>query len=268
MRLARPALRLPLPSFRYVLAACCFYLLFLLFTAPAWIIQWALPKISSTPITIQESRGSLWRGEFSGVSVPLPGGPALQLDRLQWQLNPLNLLRAELAARVELSGPMVQCQGTVAKGVLGGIKLRDFSAVAPASMLSVAMPALDIWKPGGTLNFKTADFNYAGINSVGKASAVWQNASLALSAVKPLGEYNFAADAKDGALDYQLTTVSGALQLEGKGRWADKNPPSFLGSARAQSNYAAKLTDLLRLLGPMDNSGVVRLSYSQQAQQN
>ena len=268
MRIARPALGFRLPSLRYLLATICLYFLFLLVTAPAWIIPWALPKLTNVPIVIQDSRGSLWRGEFSGVSVPLPTGPTLQLDRVQWQLKPLNLIRAELAAQVEVSGTMVQAQGSVAKGVLGGIKLRDFSATAPASVLSIAMPALDIWKPGGTINLKTADFSYAGINSTGKAGAVWQNASLALSAVKPLGEYNFAVDAKDGALDYQLNTVSGALQLEGKGRWAEKNPPSFLGSARAQANYAAQLADLLRLFGPVDNSGVVQLSYSPQPQQN
>ena len=262
MRLALPAVRLP--SLRYLLGAICLYFLFLLITAPAWIIVWALPKLTGMPITIQDSRGSLWRGEFSGVSVTLPTGQTIQLDRIQWQLKPLNLLRAEAAAQVEVSGSLLQGRGVVAKSVLGGIKLRDFSATAPASVLSIAVPALDIWKPGGTLDFKTADFNYAGVNSVGKASAVWQKASLALSAVKPLGEYNFAVDANNGALDYQLTTVSGALQLEGKGRWAEKNPPSFLGSARAQANYASQLADLLRLFGPVDASGVVRLSYTPQ----
>ncbi|MEO6023618.1 MAG: type II secretion system protein N [Burkholderiales bacterium] len=262
MRLALSAMRLP--SLRYFLFAICLYFLFLLVTAPAWVIVWAMPKLTSLPINVQDSRGSLWRGEFSGVSATLPAGQTVQLDQIQWRLKPLNLLRAEAAAQVEVSGPMLQGQGTVAKGVFGGIKLRDFSATAPASLLSLAVPALDIWKPGGTLNFKTADFSYAGVNSVGKASAVWQKASLALSAVKPLGEYNFVLDANNGALGYQLTTVSGALLLEGKGRWAEKNPPSFLGSARAQAKYTSQLSDLLRLFGPVDASGVVRLSYSPQ----
>ena len=193
MRLALPSMRLP--SLRYLLGAICLYFLFLLITAPAWIIVWALPKFSNIPISVQDSRGSLWRGEFSGVNATLSTGQAVQLDRIQWQLKPLNLLRAEAVAQVEFSGPLLQGRGVLGKGVFRGIKLRDFSATAPASLLSLAVPALDIWKPGGTLDFKTAEFSYAGLNSAGKASAVWQKASLALSAVKPLGEYNFALDA-------------------------------------------------------------------------
>jgi Type II secretion system (T2SS), protein N len=125
----------------------------------------------------------------------------------------------------------------------------------------MAVPALAIWNPGGTLDFSTASFNYAGGDSSGKANVTWRQAALALSPVKPLGEYGLAVDAKDGALNYQLTTVSGALQLEGKGRWAANAAPTFLGSARAQPNYAAQLADLLRLLGNPDSSGAVPLRY-------
>lgn len=259
MRLALPTVRFP--TFRYLFGAIALYFLFLIISAPAWLIVWALPKFAPFPISVQESRGSLWRGEFDGANVALPTGQNLRFDTLKWQLKPWNLLRAELAAGVDISGPQLQGKGVIAKGVFGGIKLRDMTASAPASLLPMAVPALAIWSPAGTLDFSAANFSYAGTMSDGKANITWRQASLALSQVKPLGEYTLAVDAKDGALNYQLTTVSGALQLEGKGRWATNGAPTFLGSARPQPNYAAQLADLLRLLGNPDPSGTVPLRY-------
>ncbi len=259
MKLALPTVRFP--TFRYLFGAIALYLLFLVVTAPAWLVVWALPKIAPFPITAQESRGSLWRGAFEGVNAALPTGQNLQFDAIKWQLQPWNLLRAELAAAIELSGPQLQGKGVIAKGIWGGIKLRDVNASAPASLLPMAVPALAIWNPTGTLDFTTTNFVYAGAASDGKASLAWRQAALALSAVKPLGEYLLAMDGKEGALNYQLNTVSGALQLEGKGRWAANSSPTFLGSARAQPSYAAQLADLLRLFGNADSNGVVPLRY-------
>ena len=265
MKLAMPAVRFP--TFRYVFGAIALYLLFLIVTAPAWLVVWALPKIAPFPIDVQDSRGSLWRGTFDGVRAALPTGQNLQFDTIKWQLQPWRLLRAELAARLDLSGPQLQGKGAVSKGIFGGIKLRDVTASAPASLLPMAVPALAIWNPAGTLDFVAANFNYAGAESSGKANVTWRQASLALSPVKPLGEYGLAVDAHDGAINYQLTTVSGALQLEGKGRWAANGAPSFLGSARAQPNFAAQLADLLRLLGTPDASGSVPLRYQSSGSQ-
>jgi general secretion pathway protein N len=259
MRLAMPAVRMP--SLRYFFGAIGLYLLFLVVTAPAWLVVWALPKFAPFPITVQDSRGSLWRGEFSGVGATLPTGQNVQFDRLRWRLQPWRLLRGELAAALEFSGPQLQGKGIIGKGIIGGLKLREANASTPASLLPMAMPALEIWKPSGTLDVTTAEFTYAGTDSAGKANITWRQAALALSPVKPLGEYSLAVDANDDGLNYQLTTVSGALQLEGKGRWAANGAPTFLGSARAQPNYAVQLADLLRLLGTPDSSGVVPLRY-------
>ena len=259
MRLALPSVRFP--TLRYLFGAIALYSLFLIVTAPAWLVVWALPKIAPFPITVQDSSGSLWRGTLDGVNAVLPTGQNLQFDTIKWQLQPWSFLRAELAARVELSSTQLQGKGILAKGLFGGIRLRDVTASAPASLLPVAVPALAIWNPGGTLDFVTANFTYASTASEGKANITWRQATLALSPVKPLGEYAVVVDAKDGALNYQLTTVSGALQLEGKGRWAVNGAPTFLGSARAQPNYAAQLADLLRLLGSPDSSGTVPLRY-------
>lgn len=259
MKLALPAVRFP--TFRYLFGGIVLYLLFLICTAPAWVVIWALPKISPIPINVQYSHGSLWRGVFEGVNAALPTGQNLQFDSVKWRLQPWNLLRAEFAAQVDLSGPQIQGKGILAKGLFGGVKLRDVTASAPASLLLMALPALAIWNPAGTLDFTTAAFSYAGADSSGKANVTWRQASLALSPVKPLGEYTLAVDAHDSVVNYQLNTVSGALQLEGKGRWAANGAPTFLGSARAQPSYAAPLADLMRLFGNADPNGVVPLRY-------
>jgi Type II secretion system (T2SS), protein N len=115
MRLALPAVRFP--TFRYFFAAIALYLLFLIVTAPAWLVVWALPKFAPFPINVQDSRGSLWRGEFNGVNASLPTGQTLQFDTIKWQLQPWHFLRLELAARLELAGPQLQGKGIVAKGL-------------------------------------------------------------------------------------------------------------------------------------------------------
>ena len=72
MKLALPAVRFPM--LRYLFGAIALYFLFLIVTAPAWLVVWALPKMAPFPITVQENRGSLWRGTFEGVNAALPTG--------------------------------------------------------------------------------------------------------------------------------------------------------------------------------------------------
>jgi general secretion pathway protein N len=73
-----------------------------------------------------------------------------------------------------------------------------------------------------------------------------------LSTVRPLGSYR--AIVRGGAQpEMDISTLSGALQLSGHGRWTD-GALRFEGDARAQEPHAAELSNLLNIMGRRDGA--------------
>lgn len=96
----------------------------------------------------------------------------------------------------------------------------------------------------------------------GQAELEWADASSVLSPINPLGTYRARVKADGPDAKFEVTTLNGALPIEGRGAWSPTSGAVFSGTARAQPAKAAELRELLRLLGPEDASGVVRLRWS------
>jgi len=258
VKLALPSVRLP--PLRYFLGGIVLYLTFLAATAPAFILNWALARFSANPISIIDIQGTLWSGEAIQASLALPTGQAFAFERIRWRFAPLRLLRGELGARIEARGAGLQVDGTVGRSLFGKtIHLTNFNGSVPASTLTQAVPALEIWKPTGIVELETQDFVLREAKSDGKAVLRWKDAAVTLSPVKPVGSYQLAAQGASDGLQYQVSTVSGPLMIDGKGIWAPDKPPVFNGTARAQQGYEGQMVDLLRLLGRDEGNGVFRI---------
>jgi hypothetical protein len=262
MKLALPVPRLRLPPLRFVLGGIALYLLFLFALAPAYLLNWVIKRAApAAPISAVDLQGSLWSGEARQVSVSLPNGAALAFERVQWRLSPLALLKAQAAARVQLIGSGLQGAGVVGRSLFSGaLALSDFKGNAPASFLTQFAPALSIWKPSGTIELETDSFSLKDAKGEGKALVRWKDAAVTLSPVVPLGTYQVTVDGTAAGMQYEVKTLSGKLQVEGKGNWAPDQPPKFLGTARASPGSEAQLGDLLRLMGREESGGVFRLS--------
>mgnify|MGYP003401728832 CR=1 FL=1 len=94
-----------------------------------------------------------------------------------------------------------------------------------------------------------------------KAQLDWRGAEVVMSPVKPLGEYRALINATGSAADLQLSTLSGALKLNGKGNWTLKDGARFSGTAQSDPAQAANIDPLLQLMGKPAFNGAYPLDW-------
>lgn len=261
LRAALPFPSFRLPPFKYLLGGVLLYLAFLLITAPSYILQWAITKYGQNMLSVGALKGGLWRGEATGLQVNLPNGMRFAFDRAQWRFAPLALLRGQTAVKVTVEGSGMKADGQIGRSWFGpSVHLSDFQATLPGEMLTQVVPMLSIWKPGGNLELKTEDFSLRENQAEGRARLTWKDAHVSLTPLRPLGTYQIALEGVATGVQYQVSTLSGALQVEGKGAWAPNQPPKFLGSAKAVTGKEGELASVLNLMGRNDGTGVYRIS--------
>lgn len=249
--------------FRHVIIGGILFLLFFLTALPAWLIPWTLKKTQYNQIVINNSSGSLWNGKASGqAEIPIPASPAyiLQLDQINWSWKPARLFAGEIAWDVLLQNKSAKFIGAVGLG-FGGVSLSAAQAEAPAHMITDIFPAAALIKPEGKLQLSTDGFSLGKNSFSGKAQLDWRGAEVVMSPVKPLGEYRALINATGSAADLQLSTLSGALKLNGKGNWTLKDGARFSGTAQSDPAQAANIDPLLQLMGKPAVNGAYPLDW-------
>jgi general secretion pathway protein N len=99
----------------------------------------------------------------------------------------------------------------------------------------------------------------------GDATLQWRAAGSALTPISPLGEYEVRFKAAGPAVQANLRTLEGPLQLEGKGTWSNGDPPSFLATARIPAQHQEQLSPLFRLIALDRGAGSFELSSNKTA---
>lgn len=233
----------------------CGLLAALVWQAPArWLGAW-VAQGSAGRLQLVEARGSLWRGSAGLVlgagagsrdASRLPGrlhwrlswrgGPQLRLNldccsagELPLQLKPgWGRLRVELPQH---QGPLLRLPA----GWLTGLGT-PWNTLQPSGQLRLATQAAAFeyqggrWQVQGQLDLELHQFGSR------------------LSTLPSLGSYRLSVLAPpQGALQLQLQTLEGALQLQGSGRLEGRL--QFQGEARASPGQEAALNNLLNIIG-------------------
>jgi general secretion pathway protein N len=103
----------------------------------------------------------------------------------------------------------------------------------------------------------------AGVN--GQVSVDWLRAASGLSTIRPLGDYRISLQGNGPSMEAQLSTLSGKLQLAGKGSFDNAAGMRFNGTAQAAPGTAeAELNELLHHIGPEISPGVFTLALMPQ----
>lgn len=124
-------------SWRVLLLGLAAFLLALVVVLPARWIGGLLPAM----IQCADWGGTIWRGRCSQLVVATPGVQPITLETTTWNLRPLPLLRARVAADVVLTDARGDAAGHVEFSLGGRLVLRDVSARARFdSSLPSAMP--------------------------------------------------------------------------------------------------------------------------------
>jgi general secretion pathway protein N len=96
----------------------------------------------------------------------------------------------------------------------------------------------------------------------GNATLQWLAAGSTLTPISPLGDYEVRLDGEGTRVHAFLRTLSGPLQLEGKGSWTHGANPAFLAMASVDPQHRQQLAPLLRLIAVERGQGSFELQLN------
>ena len=231
------------------------YLLFLIAFAPATLLQ-RLPGLAQDMI-VQHPSGTLWSGRMDALQIPTSLGP-LQISNVQWHFRWGYLWRGEIAFQVETAdavGALIVAQAW------HGLHLRQIDLSLPAADVARMLPALALLQPGGEVRLQGQDLLLSS-SPRGKAELFWNNASLNLSPVQPLGNYQLHWQGDAQGNRFEVQTLQGKLFIEGTGRIASPQHWRFQGTAQTEPQFSTELRPLLEKIGKNNGDGVYRIDIS------
>jgi general secretion pathway protein N len=238
-------------------------LLALVAFAPARWLASVVNQRSEGRVLLEDPRGTVWDGS---AVLSLTGG-AGSLDvatlpsRLGWQLQP-----SWTGLKLQLTAPccLAQAWAWQLQPQWGGAKLSlsDTPSVWPAQMLSGLGTPFNTLALQGQLALSSTGFTLAWsagrLQVGGQVQLEAQGLSSRLSTLSPMGSYRLAlAGGATPAL--QLETLSGPLQLSGRGQWVG-GKLQFNGEATSAAEHQSALSNLLNIIGRRDGArSVIKL---------
>ena len=233
----------------------------LVWQAPAAWVASAVQHLSQDKVQLRQPQGTVWRGSAQWVLASgAEGVDALALpQRLSWRIQP----QADASVRVELELPCCAAQALniQLRPQWGGATLEVGNATSewPLAWLGGLGAPWNTLGLEGQARLQTQDLRWQwsaqGGQLQGQAKMQLLSVSSRLSTLRPLGSY--ALDLQGGPTpQFQLSTLSGQLQLSGKGEWRAKGL-HFEGQGLAKLGSEAALANLLGVLGQRQGNTTV-----------
>lgn len=230
------------------------FLLTLLITAPAALLDKWLQSVTNGRLLLANSSGTLWHGAATPAARQ-QHGELIVLHPMHWDIAIAPLFTGKIKARVQWDDlpPSAAMQATIA---FGQLELQNVLFRLPAQVLEEISPILKPAQFRGQFQVQSDNLAYSGNGLNGNAVVDWNQASSALSSVVPLGNYRLTLAAAENRIRVNLTTTSGALLLQGQGNLSTNQGLEFQGTAQAAEGKYDRLKALLHHLGPEVTSGV------------
>jgi general secretion pathway protein N len=235
---------------------CGVFLVGLLVFAPASLMGSALERASGGTLRLAQTSGSVWQG--SGVALLRQKSRYQTLGSYRWTIK---IFSAALQVQEGEGTPMTVRYIPFA----GRINIDKLHITLPASIMEIGAPQLGPYQLQGTLEASSDHLMLDATGMNGQITVDWLRAASGLSEIRPLGDYRILLQGNGGALDAQLSTLSGKLQLSGKGGFDVASGMRFTGTAQAAPGSAeAELNELLHHIGPEIRPGVFTLALMPQ----
>ncbi len=230
-----------------------FYLAFLIATAPAVWVSWAMVRASRGIVSIDRPAGTIWRGRGELV-IHIVSSPPQRLGAARWVINPLWLIAGQLRTHAAVHGPGTEVRADLGLGYRR-IILSDVAASFPAQLVGVLYSPAALAGPAGQVHVSAKRFTLGSRTVSGSAVVQWQQAASSLSSVRPLGDYRLYLDGHGSSAALRLQTIGGSLMVNGQGIWQlVSGQIRFSGMARPAADAAA-LEPILRMFGPDRGGG-------------
>lgn len=231
--------------------------------APATFFGRMVQTATGGRVLIGNAVGSFWSGggnvAFQQQDGQTQNKETLALGHVQWRVEFSRLLSGKVALHIS------QHLNTSAGEIVFSpdmLEINQLNVELPAALIGMGVPLLRPAQLEGQLKISSEKLLFSGGILRGAALLRWGNAASALSAVRPLGNYNFVLKDDGTGMRIDVATLSGDLLLEGKGSWLMGQGVTFQGSARAAEGKQEVLSELLTHIGPQRKPGIYSISLS------
>jgi general secretion pathway protein N len=237
-----------------------------LFTALAFalVMVWRFPANWARPLLPPQVKcsalgGTLWNGNCEGMTWTSAGQPPLQFSRIRWHAMPLQLLRARLAAQVELENAAGSASARVAMG--SGDRVAISELAGSGLMDHTLLPALPAgWR--AQLDVHDAQLILRGERVESLAGRV-RAVDVVDQAGHAIGSYQLIMDSASGPpFMGHLTNSGGPVQLEAVVKIAADMSWELDGTVLPTAEASPSLQQQLQMLGPPDATGRRRISVA------
>jgi general secretion pathway protein N len=240
------------------LAAAAFYVSLLIITAPASLLDSPLKSLVDDRLSLANCQGTIWQGSAT-PTLKIGKQSRMSLHTLHWHIRPLALLTGQLKAALTWDdmASITPTEMTISRK---SVALSNLQLSLPAEIIGELSPFLKPAQLSGNLNIESRALTYSDGQLQGNATARWNQAGSAMSTIHPLGDYRIDIEAAKNNLHATLSTLRGALLLDGQGNWSPAQKFHFNGTARAAPESQAMLSELLHHLGPETAPGVYQIN--------
>lgn len=230
------------------------FLLTLLATAPASLLDSYLQNVSHGRLVLADAAGTIWSGSATPALRPQSGYFAA-LQPLRWDVAVLPLLGGTLKARLQWGNPPSAPPMDMLVS-FGRAEMSNARLFLPAKIIEEVSPMLKPAQFRGQLRIQSEKVVFSKGGIEGSATVDWQQAGSLLSGAGPLGDYRLTLNGAGERIQIVLSTTSGKLLLDGQGNWSVARGLEFRGRAQASQGNQEALAELLRNLGPEESPGV------------
>lgn len=238
------------------------YLITLLITAPASLLDRCLHHISQGHLALANASGTVWNGSAT-PALRSQDGHLVALPFLRWRVAVPPLLTGKIQALLQWDDQPTT-SATEAIISFNKIELHHVWIQLPALVLGEASPMLKPAQLRGQLLVQGENLLFSKRGVDGAATVDWQQASSALSNISPLGNYRLAVNGAGDRINIGLSTTSGILLLEGQGSWLVGQGLELHVKAQASTGNHDNLMELLHQFGPEISPGVHAFNLSPQ----
>jgi len=250
---------MPFFRLRYILIFIGLLAFCIIWTAPAWLMTRLVSTASNGNFEIENPVGSFWKGNATALNYINNKKTLQRFEKLSWEIVATQLFKGTIAFRIIITDHQLTADGIISAG-LTGRSISDLQASLPADFVGNFIRDVKVLSPHGNLEIKAPLLSLDPIQIKQPVNILWKNAGLSISQVSPLGDYSVDLIPQKDSIGFNLQTIKGPLTVKGQGSYSDKFGGTFNGQARA--NDDARLASLLKLMGPIQKSGNVNISFT------
>jgi hypothetical protein len=201
--------------------------------------------------------GTIWRGRCSQLTVRVPGQQPITLAAARWELHPLRLLRARLAADVVLEDPRLEGTGSLEVARNGLLQLRGVAARAQLDpQFPGGLPAG--WR--GRVEIEALDLDWQ-VDQLRRLQGELRFLDLKDEQGRDVGSFQASFPAASGPpFTGQLTDLGGPLEVRATVALTVERNWSLNGTVKVRDGQDSGLRRYLEALGAPDAAGRYPLS--------